>query len=298
MTPPAAAHALPAARPGRSSRSPARPASGRPLTVTPGPRRVSGPSRARPRTEPARRAPRARPEAPGLVAGLLRLAPLRLLDLHTVDRLVRGRFAIALVAFALIGIVTMQLGLLKLNSGIGRALVRESVLQRENALLGIENSELAAGSRIQARAGALGMEVVPTEDLRFLSVDPRRDPARALAALKSPAREPAAAERAADAASAASASGAESASSPAAGTGESSASTAPATSTAATGTPVTATGAAPVSGGEASATAGATAAGAGSEATATSAGASSAGASAGEAAAGGPGGGTQAAPAG
>ncbi len=68
--------------------------------------------------------------------------------------LIRGRAWIGLVAFALIGIVTLQLGLLQLNSGIGRALEREARLQRENAALSIENSELASGEqgRVAGRA--------------------------------------------------------------------------------------------------------------------------------------------------
>ena len=47
------------------------------------------------------------------------------------DRLIRSRVWIALVAFALIGIVGMQLWMLKLNGGIGRAIEHESYLQRK-----------------------------------------------------------------------------------------------------------------------------------------------------------------------
>ena len=67
---------------------------------------------------------------------------------------------IGIVAFALIGIVTLQLGLLKLNSGIGRALEREGSLQRENATLSVENSELATGARVESQAAQLGMQLV------------------------------------------------------------------------------------------------------------------------------------------
>ena len=77
------------------------------------------------------------------------------------DRLIRGRLWIGLVAFALIGIVTLQLVLLKLNAGIGRALEREALLQRENAALSIENSELAAGEQVESQAEHAGMELVP-----------------------------------------------------------------------------------------------------------------------------------------
>jgi hypothetical protein len=102
------------------------------------------------------------------------------------DRLIRGRIWIALVAFALIGIVTLQLGLLKLNAGIGHALQREASLQRENAALSIENSELAAGDVVESSAGRLGMEVVPVGALRFLTARPGSDAHRAAGALGTP----------------------------------------------------------------------------------------------------------------
>jgi hypothetical protein len=105
---------------------------------------------------------------------------------HALDRLIRGRVWIALIAFALIGIVTLQLLVLQLNAGIGRALGRQVVLQRENATLSIEVSELAAGERVETQAARLGMELVPVSALRFLSADPRADIARAAAALNTP----------------------------------------------------------------------------------------------------------------
>jgi hypothetical protein len=177
MTPPAAA-AAPALEPRRS-----RP-SGRTRTAPVGPRRISGPARARPPASPAAR-PSARPGgiALGLIAALERISSHRLLD-----RLVRGRTSIALVAFALIGIVTLQLGLLKLNSGIGHTLARESVLQRENAALSIENSELASGDRVDSRATQLGMTLVPVGAVRFLTVRPGADASRGAGALRSPVK--------------------------------------------------------------------------------------------------------------
>jgi cell division protein FtsL len=123
-----------------------------------------------------------------MLAVLEGLAQHRLLD-----RLIRGRTWIGLVAFALIGIVTLQLGLLKLNGGIGRTLEHEALLQRENAALSIENSELSAGSRIEARASQLGMAFVPLGSLRFLAASPHGDAAKAATALSS-AASPASAE--------------------------------------------------------------------------------------------------------
>jgi len=107
------------------------------------------------------------------------------------DRVLRGRISIALVAFALIGIVTLQLGLLKLNSSIGHTLERQSLLQRQNATLSIENSEMTAGDRVETRAAQMGMQLVPVGSLRFLSARPRGDAGRAAAALnKAPAQAP------------------------------------------------------------------------------------------------------------
>jgi cell division protein FtsL len=147
---------------------------------------VSGP--VRPATRPARPA-RARDVAgdAGLLIGLL--AALEGLAQHRLlDRLIRGRTWIGLLAFALIGIVTLQLGLLKLNGGIGRALEHEALLQRENAALSIENSELSAGSRVEARATQLGMAFVASGALRFLAVRPHGDAAQAASALSTSGR--------------------------------------------------------------------------------------------------------------
>jgi hypothetical protein len=185
VTPPAAAAtAAPAVRPRRT----AGPTPGS-RTVPGRPRRVSGPARRPVRAQPvaAGVAPRSGNEA-GLVLGLIdalgSLPRPRLLD-----RLLQGRISIALVAFALIGIVTMQLGLLKLNAGVGRALEREALLQRENAALSIENSEMAAGDHVELRAAQLGMQLIAPGALRFLSIQHPylRDARRGAAALSVPA---------------------------------------------------------------------------------------------------------------
>jgi cell division protein FtsL len=191
MTPPAAA-AAPTVRPRRAP-------------APRGPRRISGP--ARPATAPRRPATGATAEQAGLVLGLL--SALESLAQHRLlDRLIRGRVWIGLVAFALLGIVTLQLGLLKLNGGIGRALEHEALLQRENAALSIENSELAAGTRVEQSAAKLGMAFVPAGSLRFLGASGHGDLGKAAAALASAAGA-AAQAREASAAEAASVSSAE-----------------------------------------------------------------------------------------
>jgi len=173
MTPPAAAAS---AGPRARAAAPARP-----LTRPTRPRRVSGPSR--------RGAPSSRPERTarerGIALGLI-AAISGAVQSSRLDRLIRGRGWIALVAFALIGIVTLQLGLLKLNAGMGRAIERAEALQRQNSALAIENSQLSAGSRVEALAAKMGMVVVPSGATRFLHAGGAGQDARAAAAITAP----------------------------------------------------------------------------------------------------------------
>jgi cell division protein FtsL len=154
----------------------------RPRVSPPRPRRVSGPAR-----QPSRGAAPAPPprEERGLALGLLD-ALAGVTRGGALDRLIRGRIWIAVIAFALIGIVTLQLLVLQLNASIGRTLVREGQLERENAALSIEGSELASGERVESDAARLGMQLVPVGSLRFLRADPPADIARAAASLNTP----------------------------------------------------------------------------------------------------------------
>ncbi|HTA34083.1 MAG TPA: hypothetical protein VK721_11730 [Solirubrobacteraceae bacterium] len=175
MTPPAAAAAAAPATRGRST------APVRPRVAPPRPRRISGPAR-----PPAKRGSRAGSNAQverGLVPGLLGALD-GVSRSGALDRLIRGRIWIGVITFALIGIVTLQLLVLQLNASIGRSLVREAQLQRTNATLSIEGSELAGGERVETQAALLGMQLVPEGSLRFLTDNPRADIARAAAAVK------------------------------------------------------------------------------------------------------------------
>jgi hypothetical protein len=180
VTPPAAAAAAtaPATR-GRST------APVRPRVAPPRPRRISGPARP-PARSPSKRGARANSHARaehGLVPGLLGALD-GVSRSGALDRLIRGRIWIGVITFALIGIVTLQLLVLQLNASIGRSLVREAQLQRTNAALSIEGSELAGGERVETQAALLGMQLVPEGSLRFLTDNPRADIARAAAAVK------------------------------------------------------------------------------------------------------------------
>ena len=163
----------PAPAAARSART-APPTRRRRLTSVRPPRRVSGPA--------SGRAPQ--PASDGRILsrplGAVGRGAARVARHPLVERMISGRWSIAVIAFALIGIVTLQIGLLKLNVGIGRSLERERTLERENATLGIENAELASPERIRELAARLGMGPVSLTELRFLRAS--HDPGGATAA--------------------------------------------------------------------------------------------------------------------
>jgi hypothetical protein len=99
---------------------------------------------------------------------------------------VRGRLWIGLLAFALIGIVAMQLMVLKLNAGIGATLQREAALQRTNAQLGIEAATGSGEGRIEPLAAATGMTFAPSGSVHFVASNPTADISHAAAALAAP----------------------------------------------------------------------------------------------------------------
>ncbi|HEX2397102.1 MAG TPA: hypothetical protein VHI73_03080 [Solirubrobacteraceae bacterium] len=101
-----------------------------------------------------------------------------------VDGLVRGRGWIALVGFLLMGIVAMQVSLLKLNAQIGRDVERSASLERRNGELRAEVSRLQSGERIQDRAGALGMVMPPAGAVSYVRDRAGLDAAAAAAALR------------------------------------------------------------------------------------------------------------------
>ena len=105
-------------------------------TAPRGPRRVSGPVSRRMVAAPAGTA--ALPRRTGTTGILprsarhrLRLGALRALPEHrVVDRLLRGRACILLIGLMLGGIVAMQVSLLRLNTGISRAVKTQETLAR------------------------------------------------------------------------------------------------------------------------------------------------------------------------
>ncbi len=161
-------------------------------TAAPG---VALPQRRRSRhvVEPRRRQTRKRThrsahDRPGIA--LRAIDALRSITANSVlDGLIRGRAWIGLLAFALIGIVTMQLLVLELTTGIGRTLGRVATLQRQDAQLGIEDSMYSAESRVAPLAAAAGMTLAPAGTVHFVAASPA-DVARAAAALSTSLQSP------------------------------------------------------------------------------------------------------------
>jgi hypothetical protein len=155
MTPPGAA----AAR----SRSAAAPS---PLRQPIAPRRVSGPA-PRPRV-----APQALPRHSGGIA--------RVLDAPFLDRLIRGRVWIALVAFALLGIVAMQVAILRLGASIARSATEIQHLAQANEAAETTIAQAEPGHNVASEAASLGMVYPPAGNIVYLSY--RGDAAAAAAA--------------------------------------------------------------------------------------------------------------------
>ena len=137
-------------------------------------RRVSGPV-ARPRAVPAPR------QGTGVFERLRGLP-----DHRVIDRLLRGRVWICFVGVALMGIVAMQVSLLKLNSGIGRAVETTATLERQNSQMEADIARLASGERIRAAADRRGMVTPAAGDVHFLNVRPGQDAPRAARRMRAP----------------------------------------------------------------------------------------------------------------
>jgi hypothetical protein len=181
MTPPAAtvaarravaapARRVAAPRPQRRISGPARPAPDRP---------VRRPARPVAVLRPARRAADASLGARGLA--WLRTLP----DHRLLDRLIGGRIWIVLLGTLLAGIVTMQLTLLRLNAGIGRAVEQSSRLEQRNAALRLSVSQLSDSERIVGLATQIGYVMPPQGSPRFLTAS-TGDAAKALTTMRVP----------------------------------------------------------------------------------------------------------------
>jgi hypothetical protein len=111
---------------------------------------------------------------------------MRVPDARVLDRLIRGRLWIGLIAGALVTLVFLQVSLLKLNTGISADLLTAQNLERENAELRASVSSLDSGERIQDLAAARGMVMPDDGQLRFLQTGKPGDGERAARAITEP----------------------------------------------------------------------------------------------------------------
>src|SRR4051812_26274583 len=121
------------------------------------PRRVSGPTR-----RPIPVGPPTRTET----GAFERLA--RLPDHRLVDRLLRSRLWIWVIGIMLGGIVFMQVSLLRMNTGISRAVAAQTTFEQQNATLRAEIAEKSSGDIIRDGAVKAGMIDPPAGNTRFL----------------------------------------------------------------------------------------------------------------------------------
>ena len=106
-------------------------------------------------------------------------------DHRLLDRLIGGRIWIVLLGTLLVGIVTMQLSLLRMNAGIGRAVEKSSTLEQRNAALRLSISQLSDSKRIVALATQMGFVTPPQGSPRFLSAS-AADAGKALTTMRVP----------------------------------------------------------------------------------------------------------------
>ncbi len=147
------------------------------------PRRVSGPARPRFGTaRPARDQPVVRAPLAGRWAASIRALP----DHALLDRIIRGRYWIPLLGVLLVGIVAMQVEVLKLNAGIGRALEQSTSLQNRNEQLRAAVAREADDQRIESMAAHMGMVMPQPAAIRFLQRHPIADVGKAIANIHAP----------------------------------------------------------------------------------------------------------------
>lgn len=129
-----------------------------PLRLPPAPRRVSG---------PARRERAAERPVSGFSAFVIAL-----IDHPWLERLVRGRAWIAIVATALLGIVAMQVALLRLGAQVGAqtAAVNAMIQRNEATMATIGGLEASIG--LGAPASSLGMLYPPPGAVTYLQPNP------------------------------------------------------------------------------------------------------------------------------
>ena len=100
-------------------------------------------------------------------------------DSALLDRLVRGQGWIALLGVLLIGLVGLNVSLLKLNAQNGRAAEVARDLRIQNAKLRGSVSRLGSSERLQAAAERMGLVMPTPQMVNYLTAHPGRDGRRA-----------------------------------------------------------------------------------------------------------------------
>ena len=90
----------------------------------------------------------------------------------------------------LVGIVAMQVEVLKLNAGIGRALEQSTSLQYRNEQLRAAVARGADDQRIESMAAHMGMVMPQPAAIRFLQHNRGADISKAVSDIRAPNRRP------------------------------------------------------------------------------------------------------------
>ncbi len=149
------------------------------------PRRVSGPV-ARPVPvpgQPRARTPVAQPH--NSFGAAVRALP----DHRLLDTLLRSRAWIWLLGIALGGIVFMQVSLLGMNAGIGRAVSQSTELEHQNAQLRETIAVASDGNKVRDAAASSGLIAPDSTDVEFLRVRGGMDGRRAADRMQPPSDE-------------------------------------------------------------------------------------------------------------
>ena len=163
---------VPAATAAGRSRTAGAPATGpAPLRLPPAPRRVSGPARH----------PRAA-SAPPVVASARWLS---VIDHPWLDRLIRGRAWIAIVAAALLGIVAVQVVLLRLGAQISAETTQVNSLIAHNETVSATIAGMEASGGAYGASATAKMVDPPPDDVTYMHAN-SGDAARAAAIMTSP----------------------------------------------------------------------------------------------------------------
>ncbi|MBA2516805.1 MAG: hypothetical protein H0V22_05745 [Solirubrobacterales bacterium] len=107
-------------------------------------------------------------------------------DHRLVDGLLRSQAWIWIIGIALGGIVAMQVSLLKLNSGIGRAVESAATLERQNASLELSVARLSSGERLERVASETGMVMPAAGSVEYVRVRPGTDARWAATRMRAP----------------------------------------------------------------------------------------------------------------